>query len=183
MDLQTDILEDRERGARRLVAECGDRLYAAALVLCHDAAAAEDLVFRTLARAVDRIGQFSGKTSFWNWLYAILMNLHRSDARKFKADVFATGAVPDDAEPAWPAPGDPIGADEAAAVRDAVRALPPVFRQTVVLRYFEDKSLAEMAEVMAVPLSTVKSRLRLAQGRLNARLAGVFGKQKGAQTR
>ena len=60
-------------------------------------------------------------------------------------------------------------------------SLPPIFREVVVLRYFEDKSLQEMADILAVPLGTVKSRLRLAQGRLNALLMNMFDKNEGRQ--
>ena len=62
-----------------------------------------------------------------------------------------------------------------------VMSLPPIFREVVVLRYFEDKSLLEMAELLSVPLGTVKSRLRLAQERLNAMLVNLFDKNKGRQ--
>lgn len=41
-----------------LVAEYGDRLYGAAVLLCQDRNSAEDLVFRTLERAIEKIGQY-----------------------------------------------------------------------------------------------------------------------------
>lgn len=179
MDLWAEIKENQERGARRLVAECGDRLFTAAFLLCRDEALAEDLVFRTLARAVRRIGQYRESAPFYNWLYSILLNLYRSDLRKRKAEPFTTGEVPEASVSAWAGPeGEPLSADEADAVRRAVQALPPIFREAVVLRYFEDKSLAEMAELLAVPLGTVKSRLRLAYGRLSGMLDGFLGKKK-----
>ena len=82
---------------------------------------------------------------------------------------------------AWGAVREPLGADEERIVRQAVMSLPPIFREVVVLRYFEDKSLQEMADILAVPLGTVKSRLRLAQGRLNVLLANMFDKNEGRQ--
>ena len=175
MDIWREIEADAERGARRLVAECGDRLFAAAIMLCRDRAAAEDLVFRTLALAVRRICQYSECAPFYSWLYSILLNLHRSDARKMKAEVLETGEIRDDFSPVWSDIGDPVAPDEATAVREAVRRLPSPFRETVVLRYFEDRSLSEIAEMTSVPIGTVKSRLKRAQWRLNELLSGVFG--------
>ena len=52
MEIWQEIIKDRERGARTLVAVYQDRLFAAALMLCRDRAVAEDLLFRTFSRAL-----------------------------------------------------------------------------------------------------------------------------------
>ena len=181
MEIWQEIAADQERGTRRLVAECGDRMLTAAFLLCRDQPLAEDLVFRTFARAVRKIGQFREQSSFYSWLYSILLNQYRSDCRKMKPGIFDTGELPEDAVSAWGMVREPLGTDEERIVRQAVLSLPPIFREVVVLRYFEDKSLQEMADILAVPLGTVKSRLRLAQGRLNAMLANMFDKNEGRQ--
>ena len=178
MDIWREIAANQESGAKRLVAECGDRLLAAAVVLCQDRAEAEDLGFRTFTRAVRRIRQYREHAPFYSWLYAILLNIHRSDCRKRKAEVLDTGEILDDVDPVWINLKDPVDPDEALAVRNAVRSLPPPFCETVLLRYFEDKSLSEIAELMAVPVGTVKSRLKRAQKRLNDMLTEVFGKKE-----
>lgn len=153
-------------------------MFTAAFLLCRDRSLAEDLVFRTFARAVRKIGQYREQASFYSWLYSILLNQYRSDCRKMKAETFSSKEMPEDAISAWGEIHEPLGADEARIVRQAVRLLPSIFREVVVLRYFEDKSLLEMAELLDVPLGTVKSRLRLAQGRLNALLVDLFDKNE-----
>ena len=60
-DIWEELRTDRESGARRLVAEYGNRLYAAALFLCKNAADAEELVFRTLEQAARHIAQYEPK--------------------------------------------------------------------------------------------------------------------------
>ena len=179
MEIWQEIVADQARGTRRLVAECGDRMFTAAFLLCRDQSLAEDLVFRTFARAVRKIGQFREQSSFYSWLYSILLNQYRSDCRKMKSGIFNTGELPEDAVSAWGMVREPLGADEERLVRQAVQALPPIFREVVVLRYFEDKSLLEIRDLLSVPLSTVKSRLRLAQARLNVLLGDVFVKANG----
>lgn len=174
MEIWQEISADQERGARRLVAECGDRMFTAAFLLCRDRNLAEDLVFRTFTSAVRKIGQYNEKASFYSWLYSILLNNYRSDCRKKKFETFESGEMPEDAASAWGEVHDPLAADDAQVVRRAVQSLPDSFRDVVVLRYFEDKSLLEMAEILSVPLNTVKSRLRLAQERLNAMLVNLF---------
>ncbi len=175
MEIWEDIKVDAEKGARRLVAEFWDRLYGASLILCRDEHAAEDLVFRTFSQALLKINQYDPDQPFWGWLYAILLNYFRGDMRKMKAE------VSDEAEN-----GEGSGmevADEALArlpemdaevVRSAVARLSPVLRETIVLRYFEDKTLQEMALLMKVPVGTVKSRLHLARRGLKRSLGKVF---------
>ena len=68
---------------------------------------------------------------------------------------------------------------DAEVVRRAVSCLPPVLREAVMLRYFEDRTLQEMAELMKVPVGTVKSRLKRAQKRLNDMLSEVLGRREG----
>ena len=55
MEVWEEIETDPERGSQRLIDEYGNRLYAAASLLCPDLASAEDLVFRTSAQAVRKI--------------------------------------------------------------------------------------------------------------------------------
>ena len=65
------------------------------------------------------------------------------------------------------------------AVRKAVRCLSPVLREAVLLRYFEDRSIAEMSEILGVPQGTVMSRLFNARAVLHGILAGEGPAGKG----
>jgi RNA polymerase sigma-70 factor (ECF subfamily) len=56
-----------------------------------------------------------------------------------------------------------VRSDESARIRSAIEAIPEPFREVVVLRDLEELSYAEIAEVTAVPIGTVMSRL--ARGR------------------
>ena len=58
MEIWEDIAVNAEDGAKRLVAEYGDRLFSAAVRICGNDNDAEDLVFRTLSHAVAKIGLF-----------------------------------------------------------------------------------------------------------------------------
>ena len=181
MEIWEQILLDAEAGAKALIAEFGDRLFGAAVLLYRDAAAAEDLVFRTFELAIDRIGQYHSNLPFWNWLYSIMLNRFRMDMRKqkafvpedatFVADMLETEGVESFCNQLMEA--------DAAMVREAVERLPPPFRETVVLRYFEDKTLQEMSELMVVPTGTVKWRLHQARTGLKRMLSELFnGKEE-----
>ena len=82
MEIWEDIAANAEDGAKRLVAEYGDRLFSAAVRICGNDCDAEALVFRTLSHAIAKIGQYGKRSSFFSWLYSILANFHRMDMRK-----------------------------------------------------------------------------------------------------
>lgn len=183
MEVWEDIKADAERGAKRLVSEFWDRLFGASLVLCRDEQLAEDLVLRTFAQVVAKIDQFDSSQPFWNWLYAILLNYFRADLRKMKAEVGEGADCRDDAAEA--ADGDAMAQRltelDAAVVRRAVSRLAPTLREAVMLRYFEDKTLQEMAWLMKVPVGTVKSRLHLARRELKKSLGRAFKEEEKAK--
>ena len=164
MELYEEIVANREIGARRLVAEYGDRLFGASLVLCHDRQAAEDLVFRTFEQVVEKISLYDPKQSFYNWCYTILLNYFRSDCRKMKAVVADEESWVEEhaqaARPDAPDHGERIGAED---LRTAVDSLPPKLRETVVLHYYDDKSIEEMSRITSSPIGTVKWRLNKAR--------------------
>ena len=180
MEVWEQIPLDAETGARRLVAEYGDRLFRAAVLLCRDEHLAEDLVFRTFERVVDKIGQYDVRLSFWNWLYAIMLNFFRMDMRKSKASVAEDASAMDEIleQPSEELPGL-LSRLDAAMVREIVERLTPPFRETVVLRYFEDKTLQEMSELMSVPVGTVKWRLHQARNNLERMLSSLFKGKEG----
>lgn len=78
-----------------------------------------------------------------------------------------------DTEPAdesLPGPDDAGGRTEALALYDAVAALPPKLKTVIVLRFFEDMKLAEVAQAAGCTLSTAKSRLYKALALLRVEL-------------
>ena len=144
MEVWQEIAKNAEHGAERLVAEYGDRLYAAATLLCRNNSDAEELVFRTLAQAVGKIRQYKPSGDFFSWLYTILN----------RPDIVLVGSPQD-------LPQIPVGGNNDAAeeMREMVQQLPPQIRETVILKYFSGMSIEEIATTLAIPPGTVKSRL------------------------
>ena len=176
MDLVDEIKLRPAAGARRLVAEYRERLYQVAYRLCLNAADAEDLSFRTLQRAVERIGSYRPDGSFFQWLYTILVNFRRMDVRRKAANMLDfTDDLPDAPADAPDAADTLATTEDATAVRAAIAALPEIFREVVVFRYFEDMSVPEIAQVLGIPEGSVKSRLNRAKLRIRNMLSGTVG--------
>jgi RNA polymerase sigma-70 factor (ECF subfamily) len=135
-----------------------------------DRALAEDLTQDTFLRALRSIRQYRPAQRFKPWLYAIAVNVARDHFKR--ADTRRTESVSDDEWEAVidPAEDEAFSVDESQRIAAAVGGLPPHQREAVSLRYYQDLSLAEIAEALSVPVGTVKSRLSLGLRRLRLTL-------------
>ena len=180
MDIWDAIEADADRGAQRLVDEYGNRLFAAACVMCQDRAAAEDLVFRTLSQAVRKIAQYREDSPFFNWLYSIMINFRRMDMRGKGPELVYADALEDPPDAQYDGAEELIAHVDAAIVRDALRHISPIHREVMLLRYFEDRSITEIADILQIPQGTVMSRLHNACAALHRLLTtpSDMGKDK-----
>jgi RNA polymerase sigma-70 factor (ECF subfamily) len=136
---------------------------------------AQDVVQEAYLRALRSIATYRGGGTR-GWILAIVRNTCFDWLRKARAleteeadaDQRDLAAACDDAEPSHILQR----AEDARAVRRAVEALPPEFRQVVVLREMEGLSYKEIAAVAGVPIGTVMSRLARARRRLARVLSG-----------
>jgi len=153
------------------------RHYAAVYRRCYyllgDADEADDAAQETFVRAYAARARYDPSRPVRPWLLTIATR-HCLDRLRARARREAT--LPWDAAATQPdpAPGPEAGllaADEAAAVRRAVAALPPLERTLVILHYWEDLPYATIAAQTGLSESAVKSRLYRARQRLAQALA------------
>ncbi|MBZ0291130.1 MAG: RNA polymerase sigma factor [Anaerolineae bacterium] len=137
-----------------------------------DRGLAEDLAQETFLRVLRAIHQYRYPRPFKPWLYMIATNLARDYYKR--AETRFVEAMPDDdglsGQQADPPETVLIDTDEAQQVATAVMHLPEHQRETLVLRYYQELSLAEIAEILDIPVGTVKSRLSLGIRNLKAYL-------------
>ena len=172
MEIWQEIRRNSDRGAERLVSEYGNRLYAAALLLCSNSEDAEDLTFRTLNQAIRKIKTFDPSRNFYTWLYTILLNFRRMDLRRKRTSVISVGSTADLPEVAIECFAEKLECSGNDQLSEALKALSPQLRETVVLRYYDEKTIDEIAAILQVPPGTVKSRLHNARIALNTLLSG-----------
>ena len=170
MEIWQQIAKDSEKGAARLVSEYGNRLFAAAVLLCSNAHDAEDLVFRTFDRVVRKIGQYDDRWNFFSWVYAILLNFRRMDLRRRHVAEVPMGTSADLPEHICLMFGQRLRETRLEELRAAIRGLDEPLKEAIVLHYFENRPLEEMAAVLNVPVGTAKSRLHRAREELAIRL-------------
>jgi RNA polymerase sigma-70 factor (ECF subfamily) len=158
-----------------------DGLYGYALHLTRNPDDASDLVQETYARAFRARSQYELGTNARAWLFAILrntfLNLRRADGRAPRTvpcewiDELAEG---DDGELPIERSADPHRCFLNDLLREdidkALAELPEEFRSAVVLCDVEEMPYAEIAEVLGVPIGTVRSRIHRGRGILQKKL-------------
>jgi RNA polymerase sigma-70 factor (ECF subfamily) len=127
---------------------------------------AEELAQETLLVVWRKAAAFDpAKAAPSTWIFTIARNLRIDAARRARRGEPAED--PSDAPDAEPTPADAlVAAQSEARVRQAMLTLPPEQAEVVRLSFFSDQPHSEIAEALRLPLGTVKSRLRLAMGRL-----------------
>lgn len=148
-----------------LVERCQHRLVRYLLYLTGRREYAEDLAQETWVRVLQRGSQYNGRQRFDPWLFAIARNLAIDYLRKKRRGV-QTASLPNDRdEILLVSSSGPSPFEAAARSEDAIRLagqlqiLSPLYREALLLRFQEDLSLPEIAEVLGAPVTTVTSRI------------------------
>ncbi len=152
----------------------------------------EDIAQETFIRAYRALAQFRGDAQFYTWLYRIAVNTAKKALVDLKRDPLVTESAyksgDDDDETSAvenelttaETPETVLAAKEiAAAVNQAMEALPDELRQAVTLREIEGLSYEEIAEVMNCPIGTVRSRIFRAREAISARVRPMLANQTG----
>jgi len=152
-----------------------DDLYRVALRLTGKAAEAEDLTQDTCLRAFERLDQLRSPAAGRMWAFTILRSIflrrierqtRAAGAEVIESPLLEAGAVLQDTYEAL----RPIQQTPLSEVREALDRLPLPYREPLVLAHVGGFSYKEIAEILAIPLGTVMSRLfrarRLLRGEL-----------------
>ncbi len=138
-----------------------------ALRLAHDADAADDLVQDCLERALLREHQWDPATRLRPWLFRIEHNLYVS-ARRRRTPEDHGATLPEDL--AAPTSG-PETALDLRAVLGALNWIPPEQAETLVLVALYERDYSTAADILDIPIGTVRSRI----SRARASLRGILG--------
>ena len=148
-----------------------DQLYNFARWLTQDTAEAEDLVQETYVKALRGFSGFQAGTNFRAWIFRILRNAFLNSRAGLKPSTLDESV----GEPASDAPSPEaalVAQANREAVRDALSELAVPHREILLLCEVEEMSYDEIAQVLAIPIGTVMSRLYRARKALRAVLVG-----------
>jgi RNA polymerase sigma-70 factor (ECF subfamily) len=142
----------------------------------------EDLFQETWMRVLERGAQYNGRARFDTWLFTIARNLLTDLRRKrVLASLDSMREGGEDERPFEVASSEPTPLEicqlrqHSERVAEALLALDALQREVLVLRFHEEMSLEEIAQVTRAPLSTVKSRLYRGLDALRPRVLQATG--------
>jgi RNA polymerase sigma-70 factor (ECF subfamily) len=171
-----------------LVRRYQDRLYPTLLRLTGCAEDAHDLLQDAFLRAFEKLGRFHGDSSFYTWIYRIAVNLALSDRRRRRVtrrlaegpngEAIDPPDDPNQSDPSLPL----LRAERDDLVLEALNALAPDHRTVVVLKDLDGLRYEEIAEILGIPVGTVRSRLHRARGELRERLRAVLEEEPARAT-
>ena len=184
-DLDLDMARRGDREAfGRLVRRYQRRVYAAALHILGNHSDADDVTQETLVRAYRGLATFDGRAEFFTWLYRITVNTAlnalRSDKRgaalhhRSRDESAHVGGRPEALGQISHSPAlQAQQASEVALVLEAIAALSPPLRVTLVLATIEELPHKQIAEILEIPEGTVAWRVNEARRLLKLRLSLV----------
>jgi len=168
---------------RQLVERHQRAAFSVALGLVKDENEAREVVQEAYVRVFRGLSQFHGTSSFFTWLYRIVVNLsidvvRRPQRRHTELDEELEAGTTDDAPLARPQGIDPVGELYRKEMRQRIEAalaeLPDYHRGVIVMREVQGMSYEEMAEAMGVSIGTIMSRLFHARRKLQKTLADFY---------
>ncbi len=144
-------------------------IYRLALSILDDSCEAEDATQETLLAALHALHTFHGASSLKTWLYSITVNLCRTRLQRHKrherltkilGEILRMRSAPSVEEVAARNESDQ-------ALWQAIHRMDEKHRIPIVLRYYHDLSVAEIAHILQIPEGTVHSRLNTARRQLH----------------
>lgn len=182
-----------QKAFAELIRRYQQELFAFLARFVSDAAAADDLFQETFIQVHRNASSFDAGRRFRPWLFTIAANKARDHLRAMgrhyvtSLDNTAGGrGGGSDESTAFvdlmdsgmaPPPTEIVGGEDRAAVQRVLAAMPGHYREVLIMSYFHEFSYKEMAEMLHIPLGTVKSRLHAAL----AGFAKAFKEQDGGQ--
>lgn len=150
-----------------LLATYGRELQAVAYLILRDRAAAEDVVVETLLTAYDKAGSIRDDAALRAWLLKVATN-HALGVRRSSSRVVPLRVVPERG-------GGEIdrATTDRVALLEGVADLPAQMRAAVVLRYYADLSVEEVAATLNKSPNTIKAQLQTGLDRLRISVAGM----------
>ena len=162
----------------QLVTKYQDRLYHTLTHLLGSPEEAQDVAQDAFVQAFVKLDSFRGNSAFYTWLYRIAFNVAMSHRRRKKP----TTSVDEAKEMAGVEPIDTEGAPErrmleserAGQVHEALAQLSTEHRTVLVLREMDGQPYESIAEILDLPVGTVRSRLHRARLQMREQLEVVL---------
>lgn len=154
-----------------LVTRYDRAVYHLAYRTLRDVEEARDVAQEAFFKAFRSLKTFKPGARFSTWIFAI--TYHACCDRLNRRKRYTNEEMPERADPSAGPESQAIALDESRRLRDAIDTLPEKYRTVITLYHLQGKQYEEIAEVLGLPMGTVKTHLFRAKEQLRKRLAGL----------
>ena len=141
-----------------------------------------DLTQEVFMKAAAAIGRYRPSASFQSWLFKIasnhLKNYYRSLSRRPREQELSEGTaeafVRERADPSAESAAEESAVEQKSDLASALAKLPAAQKEAVLLRFYHDFSVKEIAKITHAPQTTVKARIRYGLAKLKKELGGSY---------
>ncbi len=151
--------------------------------IVRDRETANDLVQDTFMKAFSSLASYRSEYRFSTWLYKIAANCSIDHLRKQRIKVLSLdrkletkdGTMEMDiADYSYHPERDLVRKEQRCSIQDAIASLPDKYREVIIYRHKDDKSYEEIADLLSIPVGTVKARIFRARELLKKKLKTAF---------
>ncbi len=156
-----------------LMNDYGDKIVLLAYMIVKDRGIAEDITQEVFLKAYRSLDQFRHESSLKTWLYRIAINESRKYLRSWSfRQIFSTFVSPKETVPEQVAEGNVESSVfkqlDQVHIAEKVMLLSPLYRKVMVLHYYEDLSIKEVAQVLDISEDAVRTQLHRARKHFRA---------------
>ncbi|MBI5950094.1 MAG: RNA polymerase sigma factor [Chloroflexi bacterium] len=168
-----------EQAIERFVSAHKTDVFRLALSIVQDVTTANEIAQETFIAALKSLRTYREKSSLKAWLYTIALNTSRSHLRRQRAldklRTTLTSILRADSQRQSTPEDAIIQSEKEKAIWKALNGLDEKHRTVMVLRYFQELTVAEIAEILSISEGTIHSRLHTARDRLRNALMSLHG--------
>ncbi|QDQ02396.1 sigma-70 family RNA polymerase sigma factor [Lysinibacillus fusiformis] len=160
--------EEKDFLLEKMMIEYGNELVRLAFSYVKDTEIAKDMVQNTFIKCYKNLGSFRFDAQIKTWLYRITINECKDYLKSWNYKMVQVKSfVNETAKSILPSTEKTvIDKYKNEEIKDTIFSLPKVYREVVYLYYYDSLKTEEIAEVLDIPVNTVKTRLRRAKQRL-----------------
>jgi RNA polymerase sigma-70 factor (ECF subfamily) len=173
--LVAQALAGRSEAFGTLVERYDRAVYHLALRTLRNSEEAKDATQEAFFKAFRSLRTFRPGAKFSTWIFSIVY--HACCDRLAQQKRYTDAELPDRADPGLGPAGETEQRDEAQRLREAVEALPEKYRTVITLYHLQGKRYEEIAQVLDLPMGTVKTHLFRAKELLRKRLSTEESKE------
>lgn len=150
--------------------------------IVRDKETAQDLVQETFMKAFSSLASYRPEYRFSTWLYKIAANCSIDHLRKKRIKALSLDRQFDDknggrslevADYSYHPGRDLERKEQRIGIEEAIASLPPKYHEVIIYRHKDDKSYEEIADLLGIPIGTVKARIFRARELLKKKLKGL----------